>query len=75
MSIFNGPTVGAVLDFINNFIKSIHPFISSDNWSNLTAKCPSDIVNCLTLINPCISPESSFLNNVDVSLYLNGKSL
>ena len=37
--------------------------------------CPSARVNCLTLIRPCISPEDSFLNRVEVSANLTGKSL
>lgn len=32
------------------------------------------MVNCLTLIRPCISPLSSFLNSVEVSVSLMGRS-
>ena len=60
---------------ITYFIKSTTPLNSSSNCSGVHTMWPSARVNCLTLISPCISPDDSFLNRVEVSAYLTGRSL
>src|SRR5699024_3564709 len=54
--------------------RSKQPLTSSSTCSGLQARWPSEIVNCLSLISPCISPDDSFLNRVEVSLYRIGRS-
>ena len=50
------------------------PLNSSSSWSGRSTRCPSEMVNWRTRIRPCISPESSLRNRVDVSPSRMGRS-